>query len=836
MELTRTELTQVAPVVGISTCQLLPMGKHKTQRVVVGDSHGDVLCFSMKKGASKTQWRVSLTNGSNESESNSAGGKRSVDNDRDSMSAGGGSNPIFALDLAGDRGDKVFVSQKSGITGLNRKGTVFYSFSPPISDPVTSFSVSGNYLHAASRYSYTLFRDSQEMFHAMSPGQIDSMLRLPVSNGGVPSERDPVVLGCSDRMVRLLQGSPEYKASLPVGGMVTALASQDKGKDSDIFYGLHNGTIGTFSGIHKVISSSSEAKSSSKSAEGKSYADPGDSPVAESEDSGTFKRGWTLDNSGSFKINSLRVNNDLLQDGTDNLIVGGDDGTIQIYGFGLDSNINPNVNSVFGTPDASGASSSSSRSSRPLIRFQQEVGESLRSIDVGQVNAPGFDEVVISTFTGRVCSFTTESMSATNPGDKYGRSKLKLRNEGLIVETKKEIEGLRKQINKEMTKVQGISKKLPKQARANMEKNPNFNRYHNHDIVHQFHTSFDPESASYICRVELATAIDYVVLSGDIVGVQIKGTDSACGDVIINFTKPHVMDATSSNAVDTQIGSGGSSSITATGKRRALLATLRPSAAGTTRVHDSLDGDAQDMDKSSRSSTTKVLEWRVQPIEGQHGDINIIVVTHISEHSSLENNGNKALSIHSQNMRQALELKMSIKPLSLHQRIDEENSMCSEDKSLPEAMSRLNVMGNFSAERAYKWLLRMLPDISPRFSGPMSMRFRNTYIKSTLQIMLTDSKLEFVSDNISTLAIARDIIAFDLVSSLFSSSSESSSGSLSSSLSSFSTSSFPVPPTRSDMRFPLASLSSDKRLLSSESLSSSIRNPVAAFAARFASS
>ena len=799
MELSRGELTQVAPIVGMSTCRVMPLGKHKTQRVVVGDSHGELLCFAMKKGAAKTQWKLSLAkdkDGKDGGGSGGGGGGKSGSGDKAGSGgaasgggAGGGRYPVLAMQLAGDKGDRVFVSQKSGITGVNRKGSVFYGFTPPISDPVTSFAVAGPYLHAASQYSYTLFQESQESFHAMCPGRIQTLLKLPSRGGGAatnPSSRDPILLGCADRTIRLVRGSADFAQQVPVGGIVTALAAQDRGKSSEVYYGLGNGTLGSLRGMLQSSASSSSSSSSSKTAEGKMAAgsDVADT-VEESEDdaAAAVQHGWTLGSASASAINCLVTSWDPFQDGTEHMAVARDDGAIQVFAFGF-NNDDGGQGAGFGSASPAfsdgvrGSSSSSTRSARPTLRFEEQIGESLRSMDIGQVSAPRFDELVVSTFTGRVCSFTTEAVASIDPSDKYGRSKLQLRNEGLIVETKKEIDSLRKQINKEMAKARGMSKKKSSKmsskggdcdggvASLRLLGGPDGS-----DLVHQFHVNLDSASASYTCRVELATPVDYVVLVGDIMGAQIDGTDSSCGDVVISLTHSHVLDAQKNSGVNGNQGdgAGGASGITATGTRRALLATVRPAATGTATDQESFGGNTTEKQNNALCSNTKILEWCVRPVEGQHGDINIIVVSSTSEGavhdvpSSKKGAASPGAISGKVHKRQALELKMNVKPLSLHERVHEEGGDPAEDPSITRAMSSLAIKGRFSAERAHKWLLRMLPGVSPQFNGTSRLEFRNTMIKTILQVSISEGVLEFFSDNISTLAIIKDIISKEAI-------------------------------------------------------------------------
>eukprot|EP00946_MAST-07B_sp_MAST-7B-sp1_P003073 g3073.t1 len=777
MELSRCELTQVAPIVGLHACRVMPLGKHKTQRVVVGDGHGDVLCFAMKKGAAKTQWKLSLAKGSGKDIDSSVlgGGKSSSGDNARSSSAegsigtGGGKCPILTMQLAGDKGDRVFVSQKSGITGVNRKGSVFYGFAPPISDPVSSFSVAGSFLHAASQNSYTLFKESREAYHTMCPGRINALIRVPTVDSGEPSPQDSILLGCEDRTIRHLRGSADFAQEAHVSGIVTALASQMKGKKSDTYYGLGNGKIGC---LHNMLQSTvSSSSSPQKSPEGKNS-------VSESEDSASARHGWSMSNPAASAVNCLTTSWDPFQDGTDHMVVAKDDGTLQVFGLNLnDGSATQIPGTGFETPfsnSVSGASSSSSRSSHPSLRFETQTGESIRSIGIGRVSAPQYDELVVSTFTGRVCSFTTESVSSIDPSDKYGRSKLQLRNEGLIVETKKEIDGLRKQINKEMAKARGISKKSSsKKSAFKTENGINFGKLRigvsgGSDLVHQFHVNMDSKTASYQCRVELATPIDYVVLVGDIMGAQIYGTESSSGDVVICQNQVNDLDLPSdtSDVGGQGVGAGGARDITATGTRRSLLATIRPAVSGTSTDQLAFGGTSTEKAKDAFASDTKIIEWCIRPVEGQHGTIKIIVVSSMHENVESDLSSKKRDSSVSERLhkRQALELRMDIKPLSLHERVHEEVESQIEGQKCPRVMSLLMIKGTFSVERAHKWLLLMLPDVSPQFDGTSHMKFQNAMIKTLLEVSFSEGSLEFRSDNISTLAIIKDTISKEAIS------------------------------------------------------------------------
>ena len=390
-------------------------------------------------------------------------------------------------------------------------------------------------------------------------------------------------------------------------------------------------------------------------------------------------------------------------------------------------------------------------------------------------------------------SFTTEALSQVDPGDKYGRSKLQLRNEGLIVETKKEIDSLRKQVNKEMEKIKKQNAK-GKRDGGNADSMANAAGYGaQSDLVHQFQVGLDPDKAAYVCKVELATPIDYVILSGHIQGAQITGTNSLYGDVIISHTAMHHEDQAriDAEAAAKRRGDGQDNSPSKQpnnplqGRKRSLLATVRPASTG--------DGDASSAAFGSEgASSPRVLEWSVRPVEGQSGEINIVVVSRhvrtidMTSPSSKKRGKGKAAEATAAaadaaseaataaaassgegvrfSGRSALELHMDILPLSLHQ-LQHSDALAVHGTNQPPAMSNLTIQGSFSAERAHRWLLRCLPGVTPQFDGvphaTQQLFFRNMLINTVLEIEYGSGSLVFRSDNISTLAIVKDFISKD---------------------------------------------------------------------------
>ena len=97
--MTPTELYQVNSIQSKNTIRVLPKGKHKQSKVVVGDSNGALTCFAVKKGSSRKEWVL----------------QHGQDDDALSQPS---SSSIGALALGGSKNDKIFITRRTNIEGL----------------------------------------------------------------------------------------------------------------------------------------------------------------------------------------------------------------------------------------------------------------------------------------------------------------------------------------------------------------------------------------------------------------------------------------------------------------------------------------------------------------------------------------------------------------------------------------------------------------------------------------------------------------------------------------------------------------------------------------------
>ena len=91
-------------------------------------------------------------------------------------------------------------------------------------------------------------------------------------------------------------------------------------------------------------------------------------------------RQWVLPNTGKWgRVNCVAAL-DVTKDDVADVVVGRDDGRLQVFSFDA---------------DADGS---------PQLAFERTLGEGIHSVEMGTISTPGYDDVVCATYTGKVIS------------------------------------------------------------------------------------------------------------------------------------------------------------------------------------------------------------------------------------------------------------------------------------------------------------------------------------------------------------------------------------------------------------------------------------------------
>jgi Bardet-Biedl syndrome 7 protein len=142
---------------------------------------------------------------------------------------------------------------------------------------------------------------------------------------------------------------------------------------------------------------------------------------------------------------------------------------------------------------------------------------------------------------------------------------------------------------------------------------------------------------------------------------------------------------------------------------------------------------------------TRRMKLGLRSIEGQHGELHVYVVSDLEP-------------------KMARVLRFSIKPLSMHSRI---NGFKNKDNNLP--WNLLKFTGNFTIAQAHSWLSFCLPDIPPHYSATSEngdsgrnvraeLYFRNAFVGSHLMCTYEDGECCFHSDSVTTITILKQVI------------------------------------------------------------------------------
>ncbi|CAI9589701.1 unnamed protein product [Staurois parvus] len=411
LQLNRVDYLQVG-VTSQKTMRLLPAsGRRATQKVVVGDQDGVVTCFGIKKSEAVPVFKT-------------LPGQK-----------------ISRLELGGALGtvqEKIFVSSGSEVRGFTKRGKQFLSFETNLTESIRAMHISGSDLFLCASYIYNHYCDCKDQHYYLSGDKISDVLCLPVEK----LERITPILACQDRVLRILEGSDlMYEVEVPGPPSVLALNGGDGGESGEeLLYGTSDGKIGLIQ-IAK------------------------DSPVPKWEIFNEKKRGGVL----------CMDHFDIMGDGVKDLLIGRDDGTVEIYG--LDS------------------------ANEPVLRFDHALTESITSIQGGCVGKEGYDEIVLSTYSGWVTGLTTEPVHReAGPGEEL---KVSQEMQAKVASLRSELEQLQFKVVQEREKYQHSS-----QSTTAVSAVPVFS------INDKF--TLNKDDASYSLILEVQMAIDNVLIQSDV--------------------------------------------------------------------------------------------------------------------------------------------------------------------------------------------------------------------------------------------------------------------------------------------------------------------------------
>ncbi|EDV24847.1 uncharacterized protein TRIADDRAFT_25051 [Trichoplax adhaerens] len=344
---------------------------------------------------------------------------------------------ITRLELGGPLGnvqDRIFVSCGPEIRGYNKKGKQFLNFDTNLTESIQTMAVYGSDLFLCGNYIYNHYRDCKDFNYYLSTDRINDTIC-------VPSEQiDDVIpiLACQDRVLRVIRDS-DLRYQVDISGSPTCTCLMDP--KGEILYGTSDGLFGV---VH----------------------------IGPTE---PLHR-WELPNDDNLGGVLCMESYDLFDDGKNEILVGRDDGLLQIYGY-----------------DETGD---------PEIKCKSTFSESITSVAGGRVANVNVNEAVVSTYAGWITGISVAQNHQGANGD-YMKSATSEENQMKVDLLKSEIEELQVRIARERENYQYMASTDNRVSAV-----PQFS------INDKFVLNGD--DASYHLTLEVQMPIDNVLLQSDV--------------------------------------------------------------------------------------------------------------------------------------------------------------------------------------------------------------------------------------------------------------------------------------------------------------------------------
>lgn len=324
------------------TLQILPVGKKKQQKVAVGDDSGVLTVFYIKKGEVTFEWK-------------SAPLGREITS--------------VVMQLAKD---KIFVGCGQSIHGFTRKGKEFVKIKTNLTETINHLFVDENMIWTGGEYIMNIYDNCKDYGFVMVKDRINALTCAPLVKGEILAS----VVACQDKCVRVFMGEKLYH-EFSVEGSATALGfygpnpvdnpEHSPGDPVQLLYGTEQGIIG-FCLMHSTAMRRTGGISDKQTRPGMS------GPAASTRRA---------------RVCALHTA-DLVKSGVLDLIVGRDDGNVEVWSMG------------------DGAAPSSARLDQvpPTLTYELCLGESIQALSSGHITGGEQKEIVLTTYGGKVLAFT----------------------------------------------------------------------------------------------------------------------------------------------------------------------------------------------------------------------------------------------------------------------------------------------------------------------------------------------------------------------------------------------------------------------------------------------
>eukprot|EP00736_Rhodelphis_marinus_P009663 Rmarinus@m.22437 len=345
-----------------------------------------------------------------------------------------------------DTADKIFYTTGRTIKAMTKKGKGFYSHETNMTEDIQHICVEGTTVWAAGPYVYTKFQDDKDIEYYLVNDVVNDMVVEYVAD----DSRD-AVLGCNDRYVRVLHGGKlYYEAAVdgPVISLTRYPSSQLSKKGREIIYGTGSGHFGIVN-LQKVA----------------------------------LQPSWCVKPDANTAGVTATCAGDFTADGVPDVLIGRQDGSVELYSFDL----------------GEGA---------PSRVFHDTVSEGVQSIDHGHVLSASSEDVILSTYSGKVLAFTHGGEGALDDDIRKDSKKVEVQLSKSNKGRAKKVKALRQELDVLQRSVREKKDIFSRKAQGAM---PAVSQYR---VSHRFDLNSD--DATYMLSVEMNAPLDCLVMHGSL--------------------------------------------------------------------------------------------------------------------------------------------------------------------------------------------------------------------------------------------------------------------------------------------------------------------------------
>jgi len=632
LSLHRVELMQ-GQAMAKGTLRVLPVGKKKGQKVAVGDDSGVLTVFYMKKGEVHVEWKSQPL----------------------------GREITTVVMQAGK--DKLFAGCGQSIHGYSRKGKEFVKIKTNLTETINHLFVDENMIWTGCEYIMNIYDQCKDFGFVMVKDKINDLTCAPIASGDMLS----AVVACQDKFVRVYEVEKCFH-EFSVEGPATSLgfygenpAERELRKQAEsnvnMLYGTETGVVGlckvNASAIHRIVN----------------IADRQQRPGMSGPGAGTRRA----------RVSALHTA-DIVKSGALDILVGREDGNLEVWSLGASGGVSPSSARLEQVP--------------PTLTYEMCLQESIQALGSGNITAGEHNEIVLTTYGGKVLGFTPSHAARDPTGSEMAHLEDAAASSGAtsmlssIVSSKKkfmsqaeentvklerdrrhkaleaEVEKLKRDLEKEKVQYQKLSgEQIAMQTTTK--------------VTHRF--NLNSEEACYVLTVDSQAPLELISLRAD---VEVDLLDHEGTGAILSRSKGDPVNP--------------------------LLATYRMQEPG------------------SR------FQIRLRTVEGLHGTISCFALPQTSP-------------------KTAHLINLAVKPLSLHEKISDT------PQEVPMSELKLSGPFTVSDMHQWLALcVNELP--SRPTHDEMSIAYRSTFVGTLLLGRYQKGFASFKSDSITTISVLKDLI------------------------------------------------------------------------------